>query len=212
MLPTIAPYLLPRFFQQISEKHPDLDIRILEMQTAPTMKALLNGEIDAAIIANSPTEMQLQGDILYYEQFYAYVARNESVFKKDMVRSADISDERLWLLDEGHCFRDQLVRFCQMKAAQASQIAYHLGSMETFMRMVESGKGVTFIPELAIDQLNDTQKELVRPFAIPTPTRQIILITNEHFIRTTLLEVLTKEIQASVPREMLSLRATQCVV
>ena len=99
-----------------------------------------------------------------------------------------------------------------MKAAQASQIAYHLGSMETFMRMVESGKGVTFIPELAIDQLNDTQKELVRPFAIPTPTRQIILITNEHFIRTTLLEVLTKEMQASVPREMLSLRATQCVV
>lgn len=116
------------------------------------------------------------------------------------------------MLDEGHCFRDQLVRFCQMKAAQASQIAYHLGSMETFMRMVESGKGVTFIPELAIDQLNDTQKELVRPFAIPTPTRQIILMTNENFIRTTLLEVLTKEIQASVPREMLSLRATQCVV
>ena len=64
----------------------------------------------------------------------------------------------------------------------------------------------------AIDQLNDTQKELVRPFAIPTPTRQIILITCEHFIRTTLLEVLTKEIQASVPREMLSLRATQVMV
>lgn len=89
VLPTIAPYLLPRFFQQVSEKHPDLDIRILEMQTAPTTKALLNGEIDAAIIANQPTEVQLQGDILYYEQFYAYVARNESVFKKEMVRSAE---------------------------------------------------------------------------------------------------------------------------
>jgi len=212
VLPTIAPYLLPRFFQQLSEKHTDLDIRMLEMKTAPTMAALQNGEIDAAIIANQPTESNLQGDILYYEQFFGYVAHNESIFKKDLIRTADINDERLWLLDEGHCFRDQLVRFCQMKAAQASQIAYHLGSMETFMRMVESGKGVTFIPELAIDQLNDTQKELVRPFAIPTPTRQIILITNEHFIRTTLLEVLTKEIQASVPREMLSLRATQCVV
>ena len=212
VLPTIAPYLLPRFFQQLSEKHTDLDIRMLEMKTAPTMAALQNGEIDAAIIANQPTESYLQGDILYYEQFFGYVAHNESIFKKDLIRTADINDERLWLLDEGHCFRDQLVRFCQMKAAQASQIAYHLGSMETFMRMVESGKGVTFIPELAIDQLNETQKELVRPFAIPTPTRQIILITNEHFIRNTLLEVLTKEIQASVPREMLSLRATQCVV
>ena len=63
VLPTIAPYLLPRFFQQVSGKYPELDIRILEMQTAPTMKALMNGEIDAAIIANQPTEMQLQGDL-----------------------------------------------------------------------------------------------------------------------------------------------------
>lgn len=90
------------------------------MQTAPTTKALLNGEIDAAIIANQPTEVQLQGDILYYEQFYAYVARNESVFKKEMVRSADISDERLWLLDEGHCFRDQLMRFAKWKGQTPS--------------------------------------------------------------------------------------------
>ena len=81
VLPTIAPYLLPRFFQQIMEKHPDLDIRILEMQTAPTIQALIKGDIDAAIIANQPTEIQLQGDILFYEQFYGYVARNENIFK-----------------------------------------------------------------------------------------------------------------------------------
>ena len=212
VLPTIAPYLLPRFFQQLSEKHTDLDIRMLEMKTAPTMAALQNGEIDAAIIANQPTESNLQGDILYYEQFFGYVAHNESIFKKDLIRSADINDERLWLLDEGHCFRDQLVRFCQMKSARASQLAYHLGSMETFMRMVESGKGVTFIPELAVLQLGDAQKELVRSFAIPCPTRQVVLLTNKNFIRHTLLEVLVKEIKLSVPKEMLSLKATQAVV
>ena len=212
VLPTIAPYLLPRFFQQVSEKHPDLDIRILEMQTAPTTKALLNGEIDAAIIANQPTEVQLQGDILYYEQFYAYVARNESVFKKEMVRSADISDERLWLLDEGHCFRDQLMRFCQMEKVKLRQAAYRLGSLETFMRMVESGNGVTFIPELATYQLSEQQKELVRPFAIPCPTRQIIMLTNRSFIRNTLLKTITQEITAAVPKEMLSLKATQVLV
>ena len=212
VLPTIAPYLLPRFFQQVSEKHPDLDIRILEMQTAPTTKALLNGEIDAAIIANQPTEVQLQGDILYYEQFYAYVARNESVFKKEMVRSADISDERLWLLDEGHCFRDQLMRFCQMEKVKLRQAAYRLGSLETFMRMVESGNGVTFIPELATYQLSEQQKELVRPFAIPCPTRQIIMLTNRSFIRNTLLNTITQEVTAAVPKEMLSLKATQVLV
>ena len=126
VLPTIAPYLLPRFFQQLSEKHPELDIRILEMKTAPTMSAILNGEIDAAIIANQPTENQLQGDTLYYEQFFGYVAKNDPVFKKDLIRTADISDEHLWLLDEGHCFRDQLMRFCQMEKVKLRQAAYRL--------------------------------------------------------------------------------------
>ena len=212
ILPTIAPYLLPRFFPQLMKKYPKLDIRVTEMKTKDIKQALIKGEIDAGLIATLPEKDDFRQIPLFYEQFYAYIARESKLFDNKIIRTSDLSDEQLWMLDEGHCFRDQLVRFCQMKAAQASQIAYHLGSMETFMRMVESGKGVTFIPELAIDQLNDTQKELVRPFAIPIPTRQIILITNEHFIRTTLLEVLTKEIQASVPREMLSLRATQCVV
>ena len=161
VLPTIAPYLLPRFFPQLMEKYPDLDIRGMEMKTPDIRKALL---------------------------------------------------ERLWLLDEGHCFRDQLVRFCQMEAVKISQMAYRLGSMETFMHMVESGKGITFIPELAVMQLSEEQKELVRPFAIPRPTRQIVLVTRKDFIRTSLLQVLKEEIQAAVPKEMLTLQAVQCLV
>ena len=102
----------------------------------------------------------------------------EPLFKHDVIRTSDITGERLWLLDEGHCFRDQLVRFCQMETVKVNQMAYHLGSMETFMRMVESGKGITFIPELAVSQLNEEQKKLVRPFAIPRPTRQIVLATS----------------------------------
>ncbi len=207
VLPTIAPYLLPRFFQQLSEKHPDLDIRIREMQTAPTLKALVNGEIDAAIIANQPTENLLQGKILYYEQFYAYVARNETLFKKELVRSSDISGERLWLLDEGHCFRDQLMRFCQMEKVKLRQAAYQLGSLETFMRMVEGGNGITFIPELALYQLSDQQKGLVRPFAIPRPAREIVWVTRKDFIRHTLADLLIRNIKEHIPQEMLSLQA-----
>lgn len=212
ILPTIAPYLLPRFFPQLMKKYPKLDIRVAEMKTRSIKQALLTGEIDAGILAALPDMEGYSLTHLFYEQFFAYVARECSLFQNKIIRTSDLGSEQLWLLDEGHCFRDQLVRFCQMKAAQASQTAYRLGSMETFMRMVESGKGVTFIPQLAIDQLNDTQKELVRPFAIPTPTRQIILVTNENFIRTTLLDAVVKEIQSSVPKEMLSLKATQVAI
>ena len=212
ILPTVAPYLLPRFFPQLMKKYPDLDIRVVEMKTNDIKKALQTGEIDAGIVASLAGMEELQQTPLFYEQFFAYVSREDALFNNEVIRTSDLNGEQLWLLDEGHCFRDQLVRFCQMKSARASQLAYHLGSMETFMRMVESGKGVTFITELAVLQLGDAQKELVRSFAIPCPTRQVVLLTNKNFIRHTLLEVLVKEIKLSVPKEMLSLKATQAVV
>ena len=212
ILPTVAPYLLPRFFPQLMKKYPDLDIRVVEMKTNDIKKALQTGEIDAGIVASLAGMEELQQTPLFYEQFFAYVSREDALFNNEVIRTSDLNGEQLWLLDEGHCFRDQLVRFCQMKSARASQLAYHLGSMETFMRMVESGKGVTFIPELAVLQLGDIQKELVRPFAIPCPTRQIVMLTNKNFIRHTLLEALTKEIKSSIPKEMLSLKATQAIV
>nr|WP_302830600.1 hydrogen peroxide-inducible genes activator [uncultured Bacteroides sp.] len=212
ILPTIAPYLLPRFFPQLMKKYPGLDIRVVEMKTNDIKKALQTGDIDAGIVASLAGMEEFQETSLFYEQFFAYVAQEDPLFNNEVIRTSDLTGEQLWLLDEGHCFRDQLVRFCQLKAARASQLAYHLGSMETFMRMVESGKGVTFIPELAVFQLNEIQQKLVRPFAIPSPTRQIVLLTNKNFIRYTLLEAVTKEIQNSVPKEMLSLKATQVMV
>lgn len=212
VLPTIAPYLLPRFLQHLAEQHKELDIRIQEMQTAPTLAALQNGEIDAAIIANEPLESNLEGTLLFYEEFFCYVSKKEAVYRKNLIRTADISDERLWLLDEGHCFRDQLMRFCQREQVKLHQAAYHLGSLETFMHMVESGYGMTFIPELATLQLCPEQKDLVRTFAIPRPTREIYFMTRKDFVRFALSKLLIEHIRESVPKEMLHLKAGQKLV
>lgn len=209
VLPTIAPYLLPRFFPQLMEKYPELDIRVTEMKTHDIQQALHSGDLDAAIIASKLEDVFLKEETLFYETFFGYVSQKEPLFKHEVIRTSDITGERLWLLDEGHCFRDQLVRFCQMETVKVNQMAYHLGSMETFMRMVESGKGITFIPELAVNQLSEGQKELVRPFAIPRPTRQIVLATNKEFIRHSLLCVLKEEILAAVPKEMRTLQSIQ---
>ena len=213
ILPTIAPYLLPRFFPQMMKKYPTLDIRVREMKTYQIKEALLQGDIDAGILATIEGLEEYEQTTLFYEKYIGYVSREDALFKKEVIRTADVASSReLWLLDEGHCFRDQMVRFCQMKSSQTSQLAYNLGSMETFMRMVESGMGITFIPELAEMQLSEPQKELVRPFAIPIPTRELILITNKNFIRQTLLDTVVKEIQASVPKAMLKLGAGQVLV
>lgn len=212
ILPTIAPYLLPRFFPKLMEDYPGLDIRVTEMKTQDVLVALAAGKVDAAILATVVTDKSLQAETLFYEQFLGYVARKESIFKNEMIRSTDISGERLWLLDEGHCFRDQLMRFCQLETVKLHQAAYHLGSMETFMRIVEGGKGITFIPELASYQLSQEQKELVRPFAIPRPTREISIVTKTDFVRYSILNMIKESIRSSVPKEMLTLQKTQRVV
>lgn len=208
ILPTIAPYLLPRFYLRFMDKHPKLDIRMAEMKISEIETALDKGELDAAITATAPENKQLTSQLLYFEEFFGYVSTLEPIFNEKIIRTSDITGKHLWLLDEGHCFRDQLLKFCSLEGVQ-SRIAYRLGSMETFMRMVESGQGITIIPELALDQLNTCQQELVRPFALPRPTRQIRLVTRHDFVRHTLLELLREEIRNSVPSSMHALKSNQ---
>ena len=209
ILPTIAPYLIPRFFPQLMKKYPEMDIRIMEMKTEDIKRALRHGDIDVGIVAQLDDMDDFESLHLFYEQFFGYVSQGDNLYNNKVIKTTDLKGEYLWMLDEGHCFRDQLVKFCHLKGASQSQRAYSLGSIETFMRMVESGKGMTFIPELAILQLTEKQKSLVRPFAIPIPTRDIVMLTAKNFIRTTLRQMLVEEIQAAVPKDMLALKQMQ---
>lgn len=209
VLPTIAPYLLPRFFQAMVKKYPKLNITVSEMKTPEIKRALLTGEIDAGILAELNDMEMYNHTHLFYEEFYAYIAREDALSEKKTIKSSDLKGEMLWLLDEGHCFRDQMVRFCNINANRKDNLTYRLGTMETFMRMVERGEGMTFVPELALDQMSEQQKELVRPFAIPTPARRIVILTDKKFIRHSLVDTLRSEIQANIPKEMLKLKPTQ---
>ena len=209
ILPTIAPYLLPRFFPQLAHQIPQLDLRVTELKSSALKQALTDGDIDAAILADVEGLEGFNKQTLFYEQFMAYVAEGDALSNLGSIRTFDLRHESLWLLDEGHCFRDQLVRFCSLESAAPSRRCYTLGSIETFMRMVEAGLGVTFIPELALQQLTASQRKLVRPFALPIPTRQVILITPPHFVRTSITDILAERIRQCVPREMLKLNNTE---
>ncbi|MGN0087317.1 MAG: hydrogen peroxide-inducible genes activator [Alloprevotella sp.] len=209
ILPTIAPYLLPRFFPGLCTAHPEMELHVAELKTDAAKQALREGRIDAAVVV-SLDDMEEFGQVpLYYEQFLAYVSRGDRLFSHATVKSVDFDKEKLWLLDEGHCFRDQLVKFCSLKSARESQQAYSLGSIETFMRIVEGGRGVTFIPELALEQLTAVQKELVRPFALPIPTRQVVLLTPKNFVRHAVRDLLVQTISGCVPARMRQFNNTE---
>ncbi len=209
ILPTIAPYLLPRFFTKLEKENPNIDFHIIEMKTADIKKALNRGEIDAAIAVRLDELDIYNQETIFYEQFIAYVAKSDPLYKNKNIKTSDLSNEFLWLLDEGHCFRDQLVKFCNLKSATESKSKYSLGSIETFMRMVESGQGVTFIPELALSQLSDSQKELVRPFALPIPVRDVVLLTTKSFVRYSIAELIINCIKENVPKSMLTYNNTE---
>lgn len=209
ILPTIAPYLLPRFFTKLEKENPDIDFHILEMKTSDIMKALNRGEIDAAIAVRLDELDVYTQTSMFYEQFIAYVAKGDPLFSHKNIKTSDLNNEFLWLLDEGHCFRDQLVKFCNLKSANESKSKYSLGSIETFMRMVESGQGVTFIPELALSQLSDQQKGLVRPFALPIPVRDVVLLTTKNFVRHSIAELIIKSVKENVPQGMLTYNNTE---
>lgn len=199
ILPTIAPYLLPRFFPDFCRKYPEVEIKAVELKTDDIRRELAKGEIDAAIMVNLNDMDNLEFYPLYQERFYVYVSRQDPLFNHKNIKTADLGSKTLWLLDEGHCFRDQLVKFCNLKGARKSKATYSLGSIETFMRMVEGGMGITFIPELALWQLSDRQMELVRPFALPEPSREIVLVTGKNYLRKTLVNLLVKEICSCLP-------------
>lgn len=209
ILPTIAPYLLPRFFTQLEREHPETDIRVMEMKTADIKRALSRGELDAAILVSLDDMDNYVQTPLFYEQFLAYVSRGDALYSHRSIKTADLHHEFLWLLDEGHCFRDQLVKFCNLQAATSSKQTYSLGSIETFMRMVEGGQGVTFIPELALEQLSPAQHELVRPFALPIPTRQVVLLTTKTFVRHSVLNLIAEAVRTHVPERMLHFNNTE---
>lgn len=213
VIPTIAPYLIPLITPLLSSKLPDLRVNFVELVTSETLEALKDHSIDIAILADNEDSRKFRLIPLYYEEFYAYVSRNEPLFVESVIKSSQVQPQRLWLLDEGHCFRDQLLRFCQLKRESNPKHTYRRGSLQTFMHMVEQGNGMTFIPELALQYIHyERNKELIRPFAIPRPCRTVSLCMLESYARENLVKALVSLIQSAVPVAMHKIKANQQLV
>lgn len=213
VIPTIAPYLIPLIAPILANKLPDLKVNFHEYVTSKSIAALREHTIDMAIVAENEDTRKFKLTPLYFEEFYAYISRYEPLFSEKNIRSSQVHPDRLWLLDEGHCFRDQLLRFCQLKKESNPLHTYREGSLQTFMHMVEQGNGITFIPELALQYITSEQnKELVRTFAIPRPCRAVSLCTLDDYARTTLIKVVAELIQSVIPSTMLRMKATQQLV
>jgi LysR family transcriptional regulator, hydrogen peroxide-inducible genes activator len=173
LLPTIGPYLLPRVSQAIRRALPRLELRLYEYQTAPMLEKLRCGELDLGVLA-LPVELEgLEARELFAEPFTVAVPDRHRLAKRERVQVADLEDETLLLLEEGHCLRDQALEVCSRVGVGESQ-DFRATSLETLRQMVATGAGVTLLPELATKgAYGDARGVTVLPFAKPAPVRRV---------------------------------------
>jgi LysR family hydrogen peroxide-inducible transcriptional activator len=213
IIPTIAPYLLPLFVNAFATKYPQVKLSVTELTTTALIARLREGRIDAGILVTPLQEQGIREDILFYEELVAYVSRNNKAFKKNYVLARDIDPDKLWLLEEGHCFRSQIMNLCELrkKTQGGSHFEYEAGSIETLRRMVDVNDGITIIPELATLDMGSRQQQLLRYFKAPAPMREVSLVTHRDFVKKKLIELLKQEVLSSIPEKIRKNRKSMLV-
>lgn len=207
VIPTLSSTLLPLFVPPFVQRYPRVSLELLEMKTEPMIRALREGTLDAGIAA---TPLELPGvseHTVCRETLYAYLPRGHRLCKQTCVRQADLLDEQVWLLAEGHCFRTQVLALCSVDRASRpdhlARVEIDAGSFETLVGFVDAGLGVTVLPELFVRRLSEAQRaQQVRCFFAPEPVRQIgCLYTREH-LRWGILRALLLVLRDVIPAEL----------
>ncbi|GAB1463131.1 LysR substrate-binding domain-containing protein [Pedobacter sp.] len=203
IIPTIAPYLLPDVIAAMLAKYPELKLLIWEYTTEDIIHNLKTGVIDCGILATPLADKNINELPLYYETFVGYVSKNSNLYKKKTINAEDFEDENIWLLNEGHCMRSQVLNICRStKNNRLQALTYNTGSVETLIRMVDVNDGTTLLPALSLHDLNTKQLNKVRYFKSPEPVREISLVTHKNFVKKKTLNALKDEILALIPNEM----------
>lgn len=203
IIPTIAPYLLPEVIAAMLAKYPELKLLIWEYTTEDIIHHLKTGVIDCGILATPLVDTNINEIPLYYETFVGYMSKNSKLYKKKTIDANDLADENIWLLNEGHCMRSQVLNICRStKNNRLNALTYNTGSVETLIRMVDINDGATLLPELALTDLSTKQLNKIRYFKSPEPVREISLVTHKNFIKRRMLKALQDEILAMIPKAM----------
>lgn len=172
IIPTLAPYVLPKVLPVLQKRHPDLRIELHETQTKYLIEELVRGTLDVMMVALPITEQGIEAVKLFDDPFLLAVPVDDQRPETARVRAQDIDTQRLILLEEGHCLRDQALAYCSSDR-RGSALGLGATSLTTIMQMVAAGCGMTLVPQIAVDvELRDERVKLLR-FASPPPSRTI---------------------------------------
>lgn len=203
IIPTVAPYLLPLFLRNFREKYPNVRLVFEEVVTEKVLDLLDQDYLDIGVIATPAERGNIFEEDLYYEPFLGYVSKNHPLAKKDRISVDDLEGANLWLLNEGHCFRDQTVKLCKKfrkDKLEDSKIEFESGNLETLKQLVEQDFGMTLLPYLAKNQIDEQcAKAHIRFFDDPVPRRKIRVVYGREYLKKNIIEAFKEEIFSSIP-------------
>ena len=195
IIPTLAPYLLPVFIGPYIRKYPAVKVEVEELVSEEIIRRLKRDMLDEKIVERP----------VFYEEMLVYAHPDSELLKKKEVGHEDIVTSDIWMLGNGHCFRNQVVNLCEMSASQHKNLPFEFesNSLETLMRIVDVEGGFTLIPELALQYMSPEKKKQVRSIANTKPLREVSVIYSRHFTKQRLITLLCDEIKSVVPAHML---------
>ena len=202
VIPTLGPYYLPHALTLVHRKHPDLRLLLREEMTPQILEHLIDGKLDAGLLALPVTDDSLRVEPLFYEPFFAALPAGHALTKQATLKIADIMNEKLLLLDEGHCLRDQALDVCGTGSRGREEV--RATSLETLRQMVGMGLGLTLLPALAVDAGPRASKKAIeiRPFKAPPPGRTIGLAWRKRAPFPETFERLAQTLKSTLPSEV----------
>lgn len=205
IIPTLAPFILPIFLQSFLEKYPAVKLVLHELTTNEIIAQLKQNTIDIGLLATPLKDENINEIPLFVENFVAldYSQENDSD-KKSYILPKEIDIERLWLLEEGHCLRTQVLNLCEMKEEQKeeNQLTFSTGSIETLKKVVKANHGITILPKLALADLDEDEKAHLLYFKEPIPSREIGLVYYRYYVKERLIKAFEQEILNGLPKDL----------
>lgn len=204
IIPTLAPYLLPVLMRQVALKYPALEIGVEEVESEKLVRRLKTERLDAGIFVTPYGDDDIEEYPVFYEEMLVYAHPEHELLGKQVLEVKDLEGADLWLLGEGHCFRNQVLNLCGVKKDRRRALPFHFesNSLETLMRIVDMEGGCTFIPELALQYLPEGKRAQVRAIEHEKPLREVSVICSAYFVRQQLVKLLCQEIRNVVPERM----------
>lgn len=204
IIPTVAPYILPQLFKNARTRHPQITLRVTEARTAVLVQSLQRAELDMALLATPVDYSNLLEIPLYYEKFIAYISPKEDIYKEEELESRHLPWEHLWVLQEGHCLRNQVLNICNHTSGYSA--IYEAGSIDTLIKIVDANGGYTIIPELHKALLTPSQQAHLRPIVNPEPVREISLLIRDDYVHERLLNIMAGCVRSIIPESMIDSR------